>query len=322
MPRSLKIARALPAGDAPGPRDGWAERMIGLADAWRELDLALPAASAKSPAEPIAVAIVDWGVQSDHEAFASTPGLLLPGRRVIPPEDGDFGDDDGHGTMLAGTIAGIVADPNGARMPAVRLLPVKFVDVSTPPMSEYAAAGIDFAVAAGAKVINASWDVGYDSRELRRAIERAAAKNVLVVAAAGNGGGNNAEYPTFPASLALPNMISVMAADRHDQKPFFSNYGGNVDLAAPGVDIVSASPYLLRSPEVAYRSYSGTSAAAAFVSGAAALLLTINSDWPPQTIREILMDSVDPDPGLRALCRAGGRLNLRRAVELARRRLG
>jgi hypothetical protein len=141
------------------------------------------------------------------------------------------------------------------------------------------------------------------------------------VVAAGNDGSDNKRYPAFPASFEFPNMIVVMATDRRDQKPSFSNYGANVDLAAPGVDIVTTSPYLCPPParpsrlyNSAYRSYSGTSPAAAHVSGAAALLLSIDNRWRPEEIRDHLIASADPVDDLRGICRAGGRLNFRRAV--------
>src|SRR5205823_8072585 len=130
----------------------------------------------------------------------------------------------------------------------------------------------------------------------------------------------------FPADYRYDNIISVMASDRNDSKPGFSNYGGEkVDVAAPGQHILSASIYRglpphgpVLSPETefnpAYRFYDGTSAAAAFASGAAAMLLSIDDTWKPNEIRDHLIASADECAGLRGLCRANGRLNLRRAV--------
>ncbi|HJU18443.1 MAG TPA: S8 family serine peptidase [Stellaceae bacterium] len=318
-PLKRKVLTTGPADDSAAPyRDQWAWRRIGLTAAWDRLRAMRGPSSAE---EPVTVAILDSGLQRDHTAFERIRAGLSRDR-VIPPADGDLGDDDGHGTMLAGTIAGIVNDPRGGRgaVPPVRLLAVKFIDVCTPPTSDNAARAVRRAVAAGARVINASWDLGLNNPALRRAIEDAEDRGVLVVVAAGNNGGNNGDYPVFPASLKLPNVISVMATDANDEKPDFSNYGGTVDIAAPGVNIVSAFPYIRRSPEshdLAYRLYSGTSPAAAHVSGAAALLLTINPGWTPGEIRERLMASVDPVPALRRFCRAGGRLNLHNAVNSA-----
>jgi subtilisin family serine protease len=322
--RSLKISTALsgsPDGSDASYRTQWAWDKMEVDKVWVRL---AETRRRLVREEPIKVAIVDWGIQLDHEAFKRNRNMVSAAR-VIPPADGNFSDDDGHGTLLAGTIAGIANNvrSGGEAVPWVRLLAIKFIDALTPPMSENAAEAIRYAVRKGARVINASWDVGLNSPGLRKAVEEAGDQNVLVVVAAGNDGGNNSQYPTFPANFGLPNMISVMATDKEDQKPGFSNYGHSVDIAAPGVNIVSTSPYLCRLPRFpgsynpAYRSYSGTSPAAAHVSGAAALLLSINPRWTPTEIRERLMDSVDDVPGLHRYCRAGGRLNLYRAVERA-----
>ena len=165
------------------------------------------------------------------------------------------------------------------------------------------------AVDAGAKIINASWDVGLNSPELRSALKYAEDNNVLVVVAAGNGGGNNTDYLCFPASLHLTNIINVMASDEEDEKPGFSNYGDNAHLAAPGVDIFSTSPYLCHPGTTVtrfaikrYRKYSGTSPAAAHVTGAAALLLSMQADWRPHQLRACLMQSADRVAALQPFC--------------------
>jgi thermitase len=266
------------------------------------------------------VAIVDWGIQRDHEDLN---GQLISGARVIPPDNGDFSDDYGHGTMLAGTIAALANNDRGGRgaVPSAQLMAIKFIDVRTPPMSKYAAKAVRCAVDGGAQIINVSWDVGLNSDELREAFEYAAERGRLLVVAAGNDGSDNARYRAFPASFGLPSMVVVMATDRRDRKPGFSNYGTTVDLAAPGVDIVTTSPYLCpplarpsRSYSPAYRNYSGTSAAAAHVSGAAAMLLSIDDRWKPEEIHDHLIASADRIDDLRGICRAEGRLNLGRAV--------
>jgi subtilisin family serine protease len=322
MTRSLKISRALPASPAGSDRfyrDQWAWKKMEVENAWARIG---PRAAQRIGAKPITVAIVDWGIQRNHEGFG--PEMEVSGARVIPPDNGDFRDDDGHGTMLAGTIAGITNNISGSRgaVARLRLLAIKFVDVRTPPMSANAAKAIRYAVDKGARIINASWDVGLNSPELRAAIMDGGFMGVLVVVAAGNDGGNNDRYPAFPASFHLDNMIVVMATNEHDEKPWFSNYGREtVDIAAPGVNIVSTSPYLVPPSRhhPAYRRYSGTSPAAAHVSGAAALLLSVNPRLKPAEIRDRLIRSVDDQSehgvrGLHRYCRAHGRLNVRKAI--------
>jgi subtilisin family serine protease len=322
MTRSLKISRALLDSRASDQsyRRQWAWDKIEVVQAWQRIE----ELSCKRPIseETVTVAIVDWGIQRDHQAFGSK--LVTRGVNVIA-EGGNVGDDDGHGTMLAGTVAGIVTNlPGGGADASVRLLPVKFIDARNPPVSSNAAKAINCAVDAGAKIINASWDVGLNGPELRAAIKHAEDKNVLVVVAAGNAGGNNTDYSTFPASFRFSNMITVMASDRKDEKPGFSNYGDDVDLAAPGLNIISTSPYISRpgaapSPFGAhpYRRYSGTSPAAALVSGAAALLLSIKPGWTPREVRACLIDSSDRIAALEPFCPEGRRLNLCCAVDNA-----
>jgi hypothetical protein len=132
-----------------------------------------------------------------------------------------------------------------------------------------------------------------------------------VVIAAGNYGGDNADTPpTLPASYGLPNTIVAMASDRHDDKAWFSNYGTNVDLAAPGVDVLTTGLYYVN-PR--YPEFSGTSPAAAHVSAAAALLFAAD-DWTPDELRRHLNASADRRRGLLHTCSSQGRLNLRRAL--------
>ena len=158
--------------------------------------------------------------------------------------------------------------------------------------------------------MNASWHVLEDSNVLRLAILYAGAMGCVVVVAAGNYGSNDTEIPTLPASYGFPEMIVAMASDRHDDKCWFSNYGDDVDLAAPGIGVESTGIYYIN-PR--YPENSGTSVSAAQVSAAAALLLAIDN-WAPNEIREHLNASADQFRSLQGICRSGGRLNLRRAV--------
>jgi len=135
-------------------RDQWAWKKIGLEKAWARMQ--------EQPVhdQQITVAIVDCGIKADHEAFVENRQLVSCDR-VITPREGNCGDDDGHGTMLAGTIAGVINPRCGDRVavPPVRLLGVKFIDWHTPPMSRNAAEAIRYAADQGARIINASWEV-------------------------------------------------------------------------------------------------------------------------------------------------------------------
>lgn len=280
------------------------------------------------PSRTVTVAVVDWGAFSGHRDL---DGYRIEGTRVIDPASANITDDNGHGTMLVGAIASIMEEvlrPKPARR-HVEILAAKFIDARTLPTAAAAARAIDWAIGEGARVINASWDVGIDNKlVLREAIARAEKAGVLFVAAAGNSGRDNVQDRVLPASYDLPNVISVMAMDRHGRKPGFSNYGANVHIAAPGVGIGSLRPYLRATPKdwpwrdsTAYGAFSGTSVAAAQVSAAAALLLLADPSLTPTDIREILIASATPSPALKRLCQAGGTLNLLRAIEtLAQKR--
>ena len=254
--------------------------------------------------ERVVVAIVDSGLDVNH------PVLKAHVWRKV--RSADVADEDGHGTALAGTI---LATAN--RVDGLELLPAKFFDVVTQPLADNAARAIHYALDKRATILNLSFDLGIGSNALRDAIRRACSEDVLVVIAAGNTGSNNDDYPVVPASYAQEcrdRIITVMATDGFDQKAAFSNFGARtIDLAAPGVDIVSTRRLIGASDRRFYTRYTGTSAATAHVSGAAALLKSQHPTWTGAEIKRRLMDSVDRRPHLR--CVSGGRLNLGRALD-------
>jgi subtilisin family serine protease len=270
----------------------------------------------------VIVAIVDSGVMRGHPDLA--PYLLKDkdGRLVGHSFIGDpqnFEDEDGHGTLLAGTV---LAGARGS--PEVRLLPVKFIDGRTLPKQGLAADAIRWAVEQGADVIDLSWEVGIPDPRLRAAIAYAGEHGKLVVVAAGNSGADNDRLPAFPACYGhdnctaspnepgLKNMITVMASDRFDDRAGFSNYGKeSVDIAAPGVGVTSTHQLLTSgfrsgNPRL-YQRYDGSSPAAALVAGAAALLKTKNRNLLPEEIKRALQDTAVKRAELP--CR-WGRLNL------------
>lgn len=255
------------------------------------------------------------------------------GARIVgrPPTgkngDGHIGDEVGHGTMLAGIMFATsnngrgLASPLSGYWPNIKLMPVKFFDADTRPKPANAKQAIQYAVDNGAKVINASWHVGPGRngvRPIEDAIAYAQAAGVLVVAAAGNDGSNNDRYPTYPASLSYDNVLAVHATNRRDGKPSFSNYGKtSVDLGAPGVSIATTVRYLSARPR--YKAINGTSAAAAFASVAAAMVIAMEQQrsgrtlTPAEVIAHLLM-TADPVAQLRQCSRSGKRLNLATAV--------
>jgi subtilisin family serine protease len=261
----------------------------------------------------VTVAIVDTGMMISHPDLATNVWTSDMGgkhvygfRSMNGTEDNDVGDDDGHGTQLAGTV---LAGANQAL--TVKLMPLKFFDGSTRPAAANAARCIDLAVEHGADILLLSFDVGIPDEALRTAIANASAAGLLVVIAAGNDGGDNSRFPSVPSCYAAENpdnAIVVMATDRFDERPYFSNYGAEVvDIAAPGVRIMTTCPFLTDSSK-GYRLYSGTSVAAAHVAGAAALLKSYEPKLTAREIKDRLLIAVKPIGG-RLGC-ARGRLNL------------
>jgi subtilisin family serine protease len=230
-------------------------------------------------------------------------------------DDADPNDDSSHGTHVAGIIGaegnngigGVGVDWN------VHLMALKFLDNNGSGNTANAAEAIDYAVKAGARVINASWGGPAFSFALYKAIRNAGNQGVLVVAAAGNEGANSDSEPEYPASYDLPNVISVAATDAGDGLVDFSNYGArSVDLAAPGDDIYSTVPKFANPSGYAY--FSGTSMATPFVSGAAALYLAHAPSATTTQVRDALLGSVDRLPSLAGKTVTGGRLNVGRAL--------
>lgn len=311
----VSVQRNVPLTPAYVPQDPmlgeqWALRQMGADVAWDCLKTV--------PVTRITIAIVDSGIARTHPDLH---GRTHPRskRFVVDPPDHHIDDEDGHGTSLAGTIAAVTDNPVGVASATwpfiVRVLAQKFYDPWNELTGDRAARAIVDAVDEGARVINLSWHVGLESALLYDAIEYADLHDVLVVTAAGNEGTNNDELPIWPASYSDPaygltNVVSVMATNRHDDKPGYSNYGRrSVDLAAPGHGILSTH-YYLANPQ--YREYSGTSAAAAHVTAAATLVRALRPGWTAPHVKQYLRTVVDANAFLD--CVARGRLNLARAV--------
>ncbi len=163
---------------------------------------------------------------------------------------------------------------------------------------------------------NNSWGSLSPGVFLANAIANAVSNNenegMLFVAAAGNDGIDIDTNVVLPASLPNSNVISVAATKNDDKKAAFSNFGAvNVDLAAPGVGILSTST---SATGTGYQYLDGTSMAAPHVTGTAALLWSFDRTLPYQTVRDCILNTVDPITDLAGDVATGGRLNANRAV--------
>lgn len=229
-------------------------------------------------------------------------------------DNGDPMDDNGHGTHCAGTIG---ASGNNSRGIVgvnwkVSLMALKFLDHEGGGYLSDAVEAIEYVVAQkqlgqNIAVINASWGGGGYLETLKQAIADAGALGILFVAAAGNESNNNDRSPSYPADYDLDNIISVGAVDSDDTLAEFSNYGVlSVDLAAPGVNILSTTP------GNQYEYLSGTSMATPHVAGAVALLAAANPSLSIAQIKSILLSSSRP-ANIKA---ANGILDLTTAISL------
>jgi subtilisin family serine protease len=212
--------------------------------------------------------------------------------------DGDPSDGLGHGTAVASVIA--ARGDNGFGLSGMawdaRVMPVKVLHDDGWGTTATMIAGLGYALDEGARIVNISLNGSTRSQALDDAIRQAEARGVLVVTSAGNDGRNRDRVPSYPASERSPSVIAVASADRAGALAPGSAFGrSTVDIAAPGDEILTSD----LGGRFARRS--GTSFAAAYVTGAAALLAAANPDASAADLRAALIAS----------SRRGGRVDAR-----------
>jgi hypothetical protein len=188
-------------------------------------------------------------------------------------------DNAGHGSHVAGIIAAVANNAIGGSgvAPQSRILPIRVLDAQGSGDSKDVSKAVRYAVDSGTKVINLSLGGATESTSLTAAIQYAVDRNVLVVAAAGNGAADSP--PKWPAASDL--ALAVTAVDRNNSVTSFDQRGDYIDLAAPGASILSTASN-------DYKIQSGTSMAAAFVTGAAALLFAAQPSITAAQVRDVL----------------------------------
>ncbi|MBC7370881.1 MAG: S8 family serine peptidase [Bdellovibrionaceae bacterium] len=215
-----------------------------------------------------------------------------------------------HGSHVSGIIAADHAKGYIKGIaPQAKIVPAPFIDGKNGGSIGDAIMAMQYVSTRGARIINASWGGAPCMASLRNAFESMNQKGILVVVAAGNDGLDIDYSPDYPAAFNMPNQLTVAASNVNDFMPSWSNKGfGLVHLAAPGVEILST----ITKNRVGFMD--GTSMAAPFVSGAAALLW---SDRPSATVYDIksaLMRSVDVVPNHEYKVQTLGRLNVKKAL--------
>lgn len=308
------------AGKGLDQADQWALERIGL-DAGLRRELA-----GDSTRGSMIVAVVDTGMDIDHPDF-SRDNLWLNEREQpngLDDDDNgyvddfygwDFVDQDndptdwvGHGTVVAGIIA---ATPgNGIGIAGVdaraRIMPLRAMNMVGRGYSTRIAQAIYYAADNGAQIINLSMAIEDVSVHERSAVRYAQSRGALVIVAAGNNAKDAANFT--PASIA--GVITVSATDREDQFAGFSNWGSAIDIAAPGVDILSlraAGTDLMVNmvpdetrplqyavgPRTRYYRNTGTSFAAPLVSGVAAIVWSQRPSLSAGEVRRMLLHSAE-----------------------------
>jgi thermitase len=274
------------------------------------------------------VAVLDTGVQANHPDLKGN--LWENTKDPANGRDDDhngviddrFGGDvvdgkgsgedrQGHGTHLAGIIGARGNNDRGIAglCWSVKIVAVRVLDANGHGTWSQEIAGIDYAISAGAKVINASFGGPTGSELVREAIQRAKSKGILLVAAAGNDGVSADATPAFPAAYPDSNILSVAATNSKDKLASFSNYGAKtVDLAAPGDHIASTAWH----SDYAYMS--GTSMAAPYVAAAAAMLRKEHSSWSIGEISSRLRKKGNALKALKGKTASGKRLNINSAL--------
>lgn len=233
---------------------------------WAQARLEVERVHRISQGEGQVVAIVDSGVDA---SVPQLKGAVLRGADVLGSSGRGDTDCVGHGTFVAGIVAARPADRLrfSGIAPRSVVLPVRQTTDGKDGSANSMAAAIRSAVDGGADVINISANASGPSVALKRAVAYAVTKNVLIVASAGNRSRDDQKDPpaSFPASY--PGVLGVGAVGRDDRPASFSVTGDFVDVAAPGVDVISLG---IGGP--GYTIDQGTSFAAPFVSGLAALI--------------------------------------------------
>lgn len=290
--------------DSADPRrsEQWALDMVKADDAW----------GISRGSHQVVVAVIDTGIALTHEDLQSniwTNPSEIAGNNIDDDGNGfiddvhgwDFHGNDkdpsdetsarnpGHGTHCSGIIGASCLNGLGVcgMSPTVSLMALRFLGPDGSGDLFASVKAVDYAISNGAHVISASWGATIPestAQPIIDAIKRAEEKGIVFVAAAANDGKSNDSANVYPANAQTPHMISVAASNNKDEKPYWSNFGRKVDIAAPGDGILSTIPN-------GYSLLSGTSMATPLISGVVALMKSVDPSLTGAVIKAIIQST-------------------------------
>jgi len=284
-----------------------------------------PALSIYSPKREIIIAVIDSGIDLTHEDVDSSVLWTNPheisGNGIDDDNNGYIDDVHGinfthkvhdvqdrhyHGTHVTALLSSIRGNGIGisGATPSIKIMPIVIFGLGSTATRDQIAQGIRYACDHGAHILSNSWGSKYDNANLKEAIEYCHKKGVLFVNASGNSRENVDVEPQFPTNYQVPNQIVVGATDNRDRSAIFSNYGEQVDIAAPGDMVLSLMP------KNNYRALSGTSQATPLVAGALAMLWAQEPHLTHMEVKARLLNTSDQFLALSRWVRSSARLNM------------
>lgn len=302
------------------PDQLWGQRMVQAENVWNQ----------NYYGEGVLVGVVDSYVDITHSQLKNqiyTNINEIPNNGIDDDKNGYIDDYQGmnftgigdyiikneHGTHVSGIIASNHTGLMKGIAPKSKVIPAPFITNDGSGSLGDAIKAMTYVADQGAKVINASWGGSVCVSSLREAFQAISNKGILIVVAAGNDGRDLDYSPSYPAAFSLPGQITVGASNENDYMAYFSNTSFNlVHLAAPGDFIFSTTP------GEKYNYLKGTSMAAPFVSGAAAVLMGAFPQATSVQIKEALLRSADVTPNHEFRVISRGRINLSKALDYLR----
>jgi subtilisin len=293
-PSKVRAVQAVTTRKLPvSPNIPWGVSQIRAPQAWR-----------RTTGQNVRIGVIDTGIDPTHPDLKHCigRGINLVNRSLLPI------DDNGHGTHIAGTIAGSGASANGVIgvAPKATIHAVKAFDQNGSAYVSDIIAGIDWCVQNDLDIINMSFGMKTYNKSLELAVLNAYRSGKVIVASSGNDG--KRAFVDYPARF--PQVISVGAMTVKGKVAPFTNRGRHIDVFAPGENIYSAWLH------GQYHKLSGTSMATSHVSGVIALLMSIQPNLEPLQIKDLLKRSSVAFGGGKKAGVSAGLVHARRAVAL------